>query len=107
MFVRNSEFWRDLGSRFQELGDPLGMLRADWECIVGSGGLRDWRLCGVDSQSIRVRFEALARQAGSTLGHDGTRDPIIVWLDVLKDKSGRFHYGPHGRREDGTAGSVT
>jgi len=65
--MADPQFWRDLESRFRALPDPDGMLRADRDYIVGSGDAGDWRLCGGASQSVVVRFVALARKAGVVL----------------------------------------
>ena len=34
----DSGFWRDLAKQFRALQHALGMLRAEWDYIVGSGG---------------------------------------------------------------------
>jgi hypothetical protein len=66
------------------------MLRADWDYVVGSGNLEQWRLAGTN-RSINVQFEALARRAGRAFGPAETRDPLLVWLGALRDTPS-FHH---------------
>ena len=94
MPVADPSFWRDLGNRFQALHDPLGMLRADWHSVSGSGE-RDWRLCGASDQSTRARFEALAREAGAAQDDKGSGMALfgagrqtIMQLSFASDRTG-------------------
>jgi len=101
------QFWREMESRFRALPDPTRSLRADWHYIVGSGKPGDWRLTGGVGKSVRVRFEALARQAGAAIDDPGSPDSLVSWLELLKGAGTNFDFGPYGieLHEDGTEGS--
>jgi hypothetical protein len=101
------QFWREMESRFRALPDPTRSLRADWHYIIGSGKPGDWRLTGGVGKSVRVRFEALARQAGAAIDDPGSPDTLVSWLELLKGVGTNFDFGPYGieLHEDGTEGS--
>jgi hypothetical protein len=100
----DSDFWRDLAKQFRALQHALGRLRAEWDYIVGSGGRGQWRLTGTDGGSV-VEFEVLARRAAAGLSDAGSSDLVMVWLEVLKNRSGKFEYGRSSTEPaaDGTA----
>ena len=102
--MADPDFWRDLAKDFRAL-DPSGMLRADWDYIVGSGNLDQWRLTGAN-RSITVQFEALARRAGRALSPAETRDPLLIWLSVLRNTLS-FNFGAEAteKNADGSDGA--
>src|ERR1035441_5797043 len=90
----DSSLWWDLGEKFRALQETHGMLRADWDYIVGSGR-GEYKLVGTAGRTIE--FETLAKRAASALPEaQGSSHLLIVWLEVLKSKSGRFEYGRSG-----------
>ncbi len=105
--MEGPQFWREMESRFRALPDPTRSLRADWHYVVGSGKPGDWRLTGGVGKSVRVRFEALARQAGAAIDDPDCFDSLVSWLELLKGVGTNFDFGPYGieLHEDGTEGS--
>jgi DNA-binding transcriptional ArsR family regulator len=95
----DSSFWRDIAKQFRVLAHAPGMLRAEWDYIVGSGGRGEWSLTGADGGLV-IEFEVLARRAGAALSDVGSSALLIVWLEVLKNKSGKFQYGRSGTEPD-------
>jgi hypothetical protein len=100
------QFWREMESRFRLLPDPTRSLRADWDYIVGSGKEGTWRLTGDLNKSLRIRFEALARQAGAAIDDPDSSDSLVSWLELLKGVGTNFDFGPYGieMHQDGTEG---
>jgi DNA-binding XRE family transcriptional regulator len=86
--MANSGFWRDVAEKFRAIPDPDGLLGADWTHTATSGlpfkwSLRSIRVVG-GTQTVRVRFEALARHSASQIPPTtGRRDLIDAWLDAL------------------------
>jgi hypothetical protein len=103
--VNASAFWRDMEARFRALAESLGKLRADWDYIVGSGDAGTWRLGGAPPSGI-VRFEALARKAGTALASPTISTPLVAWLDLLRRESPNLGFGPYGieTQENGEEG---
>jgi hypothetical protein len=93
-------------ARFRALTNPADDLRADWDYIVGSGKLGGWRLAGGLSKSARTRFEALARMAGAAIENPAISDPVVSWLDLLRQESSSFRleFEFTETLEDGTNG---
>jgi DNA-binding XRE family transcriptional regulator len=102
--MADSDFWKNLAEQFRAL-DPSGMLRADWDYIVNSGNVDQWQIKGAD-RSIRVRFEALARRAGSAIAEALQKDPLFIWLADVKATGPHFEFGPYviEKHVDGTDG---
>ena len=111
------QFWYDLEVLFRTLPDPDGQLRADRDYIVGSGDTGEWRLCGTTDQSLRVRFDALARKAGVVLfkvaGTLLPKSPVVIpnpldaWLDALRREGRNFQEYRYviEKHADGTEGA--
>jgi len=100
----DSDFWRDLAEQFRAL-DPAGLLYADHDYIVNSGNVDQWQIKGAD-RIIRLRFEALARRAGSKIAGAHQKDPLFIWLGEVKATGPNFEYGAYliERNADGTDG---
>jgi hypothetical protein len=101
--TKGSRFLHGLAEKFHALQATHGMLRADWDHIVGSGQSGEWRLTGAAST---IEFEILAKHAASALPDAGSSD-VIAWLEVLRLKSGRFKLENGGieQNADGTDGA--
>jgi hypothetical protein len=57
--MASSQFWQELAGQFELMPDQ-GMLRADGQYTVGSGGPWSWHLAWRGSEFVRNTFETLA-----------------------------------------------
>jgi hypothetical protein len=103
--MADSSFWRGLAEKFRAV-DTHGMLRAEWDYIVGSGGHGEWKLAGA-GRSATIQFETLAKRGAAALSDAGTSNLLIVWLEVLRLTSGNFKSDRYGieQNADGSEGA--
>jgi len=58
--MASSQFWQELARQFELIPDQ-GMLRADGQYTVGSGGPWSWHLAWRGSEFVRNTFETLQK----------------------------------------------
>jgi hypothetical protein len=115
--MTDSEFWRDLGVKFQAL-QPSGVigsyLTGSWTSGVWNQTGAQWLLSASDPQVkeefVSLAEEAAAKYGGTTLIQNaderwklGGEAALFFWLDVLKRESGKYK-SDHGpvRNADGS-----
>jgi hypothetical protein len=75
--MASSDFWRDLAADFRAL--PLFHHLVASYYIYG-GGQGHWEF------GEETDFQALAMRAGSAVADPGAPDPLIAWLECLKQE---------------------
>lgn len=73
-----SDFWKDLATKFRALNDPMGILYAEWTSFHEP----HWQLIRGDFVTLAAQYEPLARRGGKQL--DPSRDSLEVWLDSMR-----------------------
>jgi len=99
----DSDFWRDLATKFRALPDPEGLISAHWtserrrpfEWSVQStkvvwGGI-----------SARAQFEALAARGGAMVENPTGRDLLSAWFDAMNNVLPGDYFGSGGEVVDG------
>ena len=79
-------FWAKLSSEFQSLKEeerPRARMFAEGHYVTGSPYCGTWWLRDSPSENFQVRFERVARQAGSALSLPGGVPPLTFWLHKL------------------------
>lgn len=114
--MADSDFWRDLAAQFRNGPDTYHLLHADWVTTTLQVANHppqtstEWSLKAgnpgdVGAKRICVEFEALATRGGAQLAKVGDpRDPLVIWLEALRNETnniggkvqGSPHLGPDG-----------
>ena len=114
--MTDSEFWRDLGAKFQALQPGVigSYLTTSWTSGVWNQTGAQWLLSASDPQ-VKEEFVSLAEEAAAKYGATrliqnaderwklGGQAALFFWLDVLKRESGKYK-SDHGpiRNADGS-----
>jgi len=88
--MASSQFWQELARQFELIPDQ-GMLRADGQYTVGSGGPWSWHLAWRGSEFVRNTFETLASRCAFEIAPPGTTDLMIAWLEAIRQRGINFH----------------
>jgi len=92
----DSNFWKKLEKKFRSVED-CARVHFNWTDLPGSGDLEMWdcALLGTASLTARLRFETLARRAG-TKTDPHCLNSLWAWLSLLK-RNGRKDLVKYGR----------
>src|SRR5690348_12013061 len=84
----NSEFWRDMESRFRSLQAEYGdSLHANWSPTSWDGDRKQWYLSSAQTASEEQRFRVLADRGAVALGCATAAGGLFFWLDLLRTES--------------------
>jgi hypothetical protein len=85
--MTDGNYWQDLEARFRALSQSALGLRADWHYVSGARG--NWQIAGSAPES-RLRFENLARRAGTAISEPAQVDSLQAWLDLVRKRGINF-----------------